>query len=406
MKKSSNRSTFSITELTHYVDSLFKQDLFLQSIWVKGEISGFTIYQKSGHCYFSLKDENAILSSVMFKFKASKLNFRPVDGMEVFARGSISVFAKQGKYQLMVEEMELCGQGDLFIYLERLKRELAEAGYFDPAAKQALPAYIRCVGIVSSLQAAALQDIIHVLQTHEPSLSVVIADTLVQGADAPVSIAAAIERMNRYQKPDVLIVARGGGSIEDLMAFNSVEVVKALYASRIPIISGVGHEVDFSLCDLAADVRASTPTRAAQMVVAVNQQARQKLLDQTQRLKLVMLQRLGVERRNLEHIIIRPIWQSAAEVISPYAECCEDWKKRMCHAADNNLREIRYRFMLMSSRLDGLSPLKILARGYSVLSHEGRLVKSVTEVVEGDKMEAQLSDGVLSVEVVKQVQRV
>jgi exodeoxyribonuclease VII large subunit len=249
----------SVSQITAYVRSVLENEPLLQNVWVRGEISDFKYYQKSGHMYFNLKDEEASITCVMFKSKTRGMDFLPDNGLKVIARGYISLFEKYGRYQYYVEEMEPDGLGRLHLALSQLKERLDKEGLFDARGKRPLPAYVKCLGIVTSIDGAALRDIVRIVRLRHPGCDIVVAASSVQGSEAPAELCRAIEAMNDWGVPDVLIVGRGGGSLEDLWAFNTEEVVRAIAASRIPVVSAVGHEIDFSLADLAADKKNVLP---------------------------------------------------------------------------------------------------------------------------------------------------
>ncbi|MGE5449921.1 MAG: exodeoxyribonuclease VII large subunit, partial [Methanomassiliicoccales archaeon] len=257
----------SVSELALIIKDNLESDLRLINLWVKGEIADFKLHRASGHCYFTLKDEYALLPAVMFRKKAQTMDFQPEDGLTVLARGSIGVYEKSGRYQLYIEEMEPYGLGQLALQLEQLKKRLETEGLFRVDRKRTLPVMPQVVGLVTSRDGAAVKDILRVVYTRYPGIEVWLAPVLVQGLEAPASIARGIADLSNCPEVDVIIVGRGGGSFQDLMAFNSEEVVRAVAASRVPVISAVGHEVDTTLCDLAADVRAATPTQAGVLVV-------------------------------------------------------------------------------------------------------------------------------------------
>lgn len=383
--------------LNAYITRLLDHDEILQNIWLKGEISGFRLYQQSGHIYFTLKDEDAAVSCVMFKSKGQNLKFKIEDGMEVLLRGNVSVFARQGKYQVYVEEIQPYGKGGLFLQMEQLKARLASEGYFELERKKEIPRMVSRVGVVSSQDGAALRDILKVLKQRHPGVAVVIAHSSVQGTEAPRELAQGVQLLNEYGELDVIIVSRGGGSLEDLMAFNSEELVYAIYESRIPVISGVGHEVDFSLCDLAADVRAATPTQAAQYAVPDYAIIQKNFASLGDRLTRFMNRILSNREERLDRIMMKKVWKEPRLLLQKKSELLEDKKKSLKKAMEKNLKEKGHQLALAIAGLDNLSPLKVMTRGYAILSKGERVVKDIHDVEIGEKLQATIANGQLQV---------
>ncbi|MDD3365190.1 MAG: exodeoxyribonuclease VII large subunit [Syntrophomonas sp.] len=383
--------------LNAYISRLLDQDEILQNIWLKGEISGFRLYQQSGHIYFTLKDEDAAVSCVMFKGKGQNLKFKPEDGMEVLLRGNVSVFTRQGKYQVYVEEMQPYGKGGLFLQLEQLKARLAAEGYFALERKKEIPRMVSRVGVVSSQDGAALRDILKVLKQRHAGVEVVIAHSSVQGSEAPRELAQGVRLLNEYGELDLIIVGRGGGSLEDLMAFNSEELVYAIYESRIPVISGVGHEVDFSLCDLAADVRAATPTQAAQYAVPDYGIIQKDFENLTNRLARFMNRTLSNREERLDRIMMKKVWKEPRLLLQKKEELLHEKEKRLKKAIEENLKEKGHQLALAAAGLDNLSPLKVMTRGYAILSKGERLVKDIHDVEIGEELQATVANGQLQV---------
>lgn len=378
------REYFTVSELNDYIGSLLENDLTLADCWIKGEISGCKVYQQSGHMYFSLKDRDGVISSVMFKSRVQRLRFIPKDGVEVLARGNVSVFSKQGKYQFYAQEMQLYGVGDLYWQMEQLKEKLQAQGYFAAEHKKPLPKIVKRLGIVSSQDGAALRDILKVIRNRAGNLDIIIAHTAVQGAGAPEEIAAAISRLNTLGDIDVIIVARGGGSLEDLMAFNSEKVVKAVYDSQVPIISGVGHEVDTTLIDYAADIRAATPTQAAQMAVPDNALLLERVLKYQQRLIQIMQRELLDRSELLDRIMMQKVWQQPESLLKS--------KKMQVSYLQNQLhRNIKHcykdkaaHFALIMKGLDSVSPLKVMERGYAIIQQEDKILRDAENLQIGE----------------------
>lgn len=389
----------SVSVLNEYITVLLDHDPMLQGIWVKGEISGFRLYQQSGHMYFTLKDGDSAISCVMFRSRAQGLKFKPEDGMEVLLLGSVSVFAKQGKYQLYAEAMQPFGAGALFKYLEQLKQQLAERGYFALENKKTIPTAARRVGVITSRDGAALRDILKVLKQRQPGTEVVIVHSSVQGVDASRELAAGLQLLNEYAAVDLIIIGRGGGSLEDLMAFNSEEVVQAIYESVIPVISAVGHEVDVSLADLVADLRAATPTQAAQMAVP-DQSIMQRDLENLNRKLLQSISRTISRRAEmLDRAMMKRIWRDPQLMLEKRSGALQERSQRLQKAVQELLTSRKHGLALATASLDNLSPLKVMARGYAVLSRDEQVISSINELQIGEEIAARLSDGQLRLEI-------
>ncbi len=389
----------TVRALNEYITAVLDADPILQGVWVKGEISGFRLYQQSGHMYFTLKDGESAVSCVMFRSRAQSLKFQPEDGMEVLLFGSISVFAKQGKYQLYAEQMQPFGAGALFLQLEKLKKELDERGFFAVDKKKPLPAMVKRVGVVTSQDGAALRDILKVLYERQSGTEVIIVHSSVQGMDAPRELAAGIKILNKYAEVDLIIIGRGGGSFEDLMAFNSVEVVEAIYNSTIPIISAVGHEVDISLADLAADIRAATPTQAAQLAVPDRSQLQRELDKLNRSLLKTMARNLEQRSETLDRLMMKKIWRDPHFMLEKRSADLAEKQARLNKAMQTIFNNSQHRLALAAAALDNLSPLKVLARGYAVLSQGDELIRSIADVKIGTELSARLMDGNLRLEI-------
>ena len=392
-------SFITVTDLNNYITDLLQSDEFLADFWIKGEISGFKWYRKSGHMYFTLKDANSSISCVMFKSRNRNLKFQPEDGLEVLIRGYVSLFAPQGRYQLYVEEIHPYGIGGLYQHLEKLKQKLSQAGYFDPGKKKPVPKMVNRVGIVTSQDGAALRDIIRVLRQRHPNVEIVLVNSSVQGTNAPQELVSGLLLLNEHSYVEVIIIGRGGGSFEDLMAFNNEEVVKAVFNSQIPVISAVGHEVDFSLCDLAADIRAATPTQAAQIAVPDLLALNEKLVKHRQRLEKAISRRLSYQNEGLDRIMMKKIWQEPGSMLKGKNETVINFSKALHRNILAVLKEKGNQFSVVVTALDNLSPMKTIARGYAVLHDKGRVIKSVEQVSIGGLLQATLQDGDIEVEI-------
>ena len=394
-------TVLSVTQLSRYLKELLETDDILQNIWVQGEISGCKTYT-SGHCYFTLKDTESQLQCVFFKYarlRSSAPDLR--DGMGIAAYGRISFYERDGKLQLYVEGVELLGEGALFLRFEQLKARLAAEGLFDENRKRPLPSQPAVIGIVTSPQAAALRDMLRVLRSRYPLAKVILAPTLVQGSEAPASIAAAIELLNEQGEAEVIIVGRGGGSIEELWAFNEEIVARAIARSRIPVISGVGHETDITIADLVADYRASTPTAAAAAAVPdiadwqIDLQTKQEELNE---LMVELLSDLGekLERaqRDLQRANPRSLLDRRRQQLDDTAVLLQTRLQHILSLRDERLRGL-------ALRLHALSPLITIARGYAVVRRDSdsAIVTSVQQTHPGDALTIQVTDGSIPVEV-------
>ncbi|MDX1687007.1 MAG: exodeoxyribonuclease VII large subunit [Candidatus Promineifilaceae bacterium] len=387
-------STWTVGDLTAYIRELFELDYRLQDVRVEGEISNFT-RARSGHLYFTLKDENAQLKCVMWRSNAERLRFPPSDGDAVVARGHISVYEVGGVYQLYAQSLSPTGRGDLALAFERLKQRLAEEGLFDPEQKQPLPRFPRKIGVVTSADAAALRDILNVLRRRSPFLSVLIAPALVQGDEAPYQIVRSLQWLDARDDVDTIIVARGGGSIEDLWAFNDEDVARAIFAAHHPIISGVGHETDFTIADFVADVRAPTPSAAAEIAAPDIAELRPHV------------QALGTALyRHMQTILEQGRWQVQSLVrslrhLGPQARLAGSRQQvdgltgRLEQAISRHLERRRGRLEMARARLDAVGPLATLSRGYAIVrrADDGHIVRSVGDVTAGDRLRVRVADG-------------
>ena len=385
----------SITQINEYIRAMMDQDALLTGLAVKGEISNYKVYP-SGHHYFTLKDEGGALKCVMFRSSAVKLKFKPDNGMKVIAMGRISVFPRDGAYQLYCTAMAMDGIGDLHAAFEQLKSKLAAQGLFDESHKQKLPAYPGTIGIITSSAGAAIHDMLRILKKRYPLTKVRLLPVRVQGAEAPGEIAAAIQYANHHRLADLLIVGRGGGSIEDLWAFNDEVVAHAIYQSKIPVISAVGHEPDVTISDYVADLRAATPSNAAELAVP-DQEALRQSLDAMQLSLITALQRqLKASRRHLNVLAASPALQSPDMYLQQHRKNLQHIQSRLLSAQRQSLHNHRRRFLGYAAKLDAMSPLKVLTRGYAMAQNESReVVHSVSQISVGDSLAVTFSDGTL-----------
>jgi len=390
---------WTVGELTAYVRQMFELDYRLRDIDVSGEISNFT-RAASGHLYFTLKDASAQLKCVMWRSQAERLRFRPAEGDAVIARGRVSVYEVGGVYQMYVEHLQPAGRGDLAVAFERLKEKLAAEGLFDPDRKRPIPAFPRRIGIVTSAGAAALRDILTVLQRRNPLVSVLIAPTLVQGVDAPAQIVRALRWLDGRDDIDLILVARGGGSIEDLWAFNDERLARTIYAARHPIISGVGHETDFTITDFVADLRAPTPSAAAELAVPDLSGLRPALVGMSGELAAALSAGLATRRESVRARAQLLLLLSPRRMLDSDRQQVDALAGRLAGSAARALDRRRGRLAVAAAGLSAVSPLATLARGFAIVRDaEGRLIRSVAQARPGSALTIQLGDGAFGAQV-------
>ena len=390
------QNVLSITQLNEYIQGRMDADPLLAQVAVRGEISNYKLYP-SGHHYFTMKDESSALKCVMFKGNAMRLRFRPENGMKIIAMGKVSVFPRDGAYQLYCSALAMDGVGDLYAAFEQLKKKLAAQGLFDPAHKKPLPKFPGTIGIVTSSAGAAVHDMLRILRKRYPLSQVRLLPVRVQGAEAPGEIAAAIRYANRFQLADLLIVGRGGGSIEDLWAFNDERVAYAIYESEIPVISAVGHEPDVTISDYVADLRAATPSNAAELAVPDQDALRQSLDAMAAAMATSFGRQLKAARQHLTVLSQSPALQSPTGYIEQREKSLELLKNRLISAQNRNITQKNQRYIAAVSKLDAMSPLKVLTRGYSMAQTvTGTVIRSVSQVELGERIRISLSDGNLS----------
>ncbi len=384
--------TFSVGEITGYIHELFDADAVLADVWVQGEVSNLTV-ARSGHWYFTIKDAEAQLRCVMFRGAARRVRIDVAAGDEILARGRVSVYKARGEYQLYTDAIEAVGGvGDLHRQFEALKAKLDAEGLFDAERKRPIPAFPARIGVVSSPTAAAWQDIKNVLRRRFPLVEVILSPTLVQGADAPPQIVGALERLNRRVDIDTIIIARGGGSLEDLWCFNDERVARAVANSRIPVISGLGHEIDFTIVDFVADLRAPTPSAAAELATP----NREELLLDLDRLRASLAGNLstslGESERDLNRLGSALRFVTPGKMISADRRDVSERQLRLARAAESSLERLRDRLASASRALNAASPDQILARGYALVSDEdGALIREAAQVSKNQRLNVQLS---------------
>lgn len=390
------QQVLSITQLNEYIRGKMDADALLNQVAVRGEISNYKLYP-SGHHYFTLKDESAALKCVMFKGNAMRLRFRPENGMKVIAMGKVSVYPRDGAYQLYCSAMAMDGVGDLYAAFEQLKKKLAAQGLFDPGHKKPLPKYPGTIGIITSSAGAAVHDMLRILRKRYPLTQVKLLPVRVQGVEAPGEIAAAIRYANHFKLADLLIVGRGGGSIEDLWAFNDERVAYAIYESEIPVISAVGHEPDVTISDYVADLRAATPSNAAELAVPDQDALIQNLDAMFTAMATALNRQLKAAWQHLNVLSQSPTLRSPTGYLDQKGRDLELLKNRMISAQNNAIARKNQRYIACVSKLDAMSPLKVLTRGYSMAqTRDGTVVRSVAQVELGERITVSLSDGKLS----------
>ena len=387
---------YSITQINAYIQGRMNEDPMLAQVAVRGEISNYKLYP-SGHHYFTLKDEQSALKCVMFKGNAMSLRFRPASGMKVIALGRISVYPRDGQYQLYVSSMAMDGIGDLYAAFEALKKKLSQQGLFDPAKKKPIPKYPQTIGIVTSSAGAAVHDILRILRRRYPLCSVRLLPVRVQGAEAPEEIASAIRYANAHDLADLLIVGRGGGSIEDLWAFNDERVAYAIYESHIPIISAVGHEPDVTIADYVADLRAATPSNGAELAVPDRDALAQNLDAFSAAMTGALNRQLRLASQRLEGLAASSALRSPTGYLDRREKDLGLLKEKLLAAQNRELSKAQQKYVANVAKLDAMSPLKVLSRGYAMAQKEtGELIRSVKQTTAGESIVVSLADGKLN----------
>ena len=386
---------FSVSEANNFIKALLDQVPQLQEIYVRGEISNYKLYP-SGHHYFTLKDAEGAMRCVLFKGSALRLRFRPENGMKVIAFGRVGVFPRDGAYQLYVSDLTAEGVGDLHIAFEQLKAKLYAEGLFDPAHKKPLPPYPKTIAVVTSPAGAAVHDMLRILRARWPLTEVKLLGVRVQGAEAPAEIVGALNYANRHKVADLIITGRGGGSIEDLWAFNDERVARAIYASEIPIISAVGHEPDVTIADYVADMRASTPSNAAELAVPDRNDVRARLDALERRMDRTERARLDGLRDRLSALESKRALRDPMAFLADKRLLLDCTQKDLASLAERQVAQRRQRFAALCAALDAMSPLRVLARGYAVArTEEGAVLRRADEVSAGETVHITLAEGSL-----------
>ena len=385
----------TVTQLNLYLRDLLDSQSLLANVCVRGELSNYKIYP-SGHHYFTLKDNESSLKCVMFKSNSMRLRFRPESGMGVTAWGRVSVYPRDGLYQLYCTQLMPEGMGDLQVAFEQLKAKLDAEGLFDPAHKKALPAFPGRIAIITSSAGAAVHDMIRILGRRWPMAKLLLLPVRVQGSEAPAEIAGAIRYANEFKLADLIITGRGGGSIEDLWAFNDERVARAIYLSEIPVISAVGHEPDVTISDYVADRRASTPSNAAEIAVPDQREISDLLAGYDLRASQAMRKRIGSLRDRLEAVQTRRVMTAPTAYIDQRRMELDRSRERLAAAEEQILAKRRQQFVALTASLDAMSPLRVLTRGYAIPTDEaGNVLRSVAEIRTGDRLSLTMSDGSL-----------
>jgi exodeoxyribonuclease VII large subunit len=388
-----NENIWSVGELTRQIKDLLDGEHSLQRVYVRGELSNYKVYP-SGHHYFTVKDEEATLKAVMFRRDASRLRFRPESGMKVIALGRVTVYPRDGVYQLYVSELVPDGVGDLHAAFEQLKAKLAEEGLFDASRKKPLPPYPERIAVITSSAGAAVRDVIRVATKRYPVAKLIVMPVRVQGAEAPPEIVSAIRYANKWKVADLIITGRGGGSIEDLWAFNDERVARAIYDSEIPVISAVGHEPDVTIADYVADLRAATPSNAAELAVPDQTELHASLLTARKRMLSALLGRVEAGRDRLRRLRERRVLTDPGAYVADRRLSLDHASAMLLSAYREGLTERRGRLARCAAALDAMSPLKVLARGYAIAeTEEGTILRSKEEALPGQRLRLLLADG-------------
>lgn len=395
----SRAPVYSVTQVNRYIKGLLDRDRSLANLFVRGEISNYKVYPP-GHHYFSLKDAEGAIRCVMFRREAVSLRFRPENGMKVIASGRVTVFPRDGQYQLYCDSLTPDGVGDLHVAFEQLKEKLYREGLFDPAHKRPIPKFPGKIALITSSAGAAVRDMLRILGARWPLAEVVVLPVRVQGVEAPGEICAALAWANRHQVADLIITGRGGGSMEDLWAFNEECVARAIYASRIPVISAVGHEPDVTIADFVADLRAATPSNGAELAVPDQNEILDRLAQLEGRMAQAMGRRLERAGKRLEQAKRCRMLQNPMSYVDDRRLLLDYQRQRLAGGLSAAASRERERFARLSAGLDALSPLKVLGRGYTIARREdGKIVRSVLDTAAGDKLTLRVTDGEIACQV-------
>lgn len=389
----------TVTDLNSYIKQKVDGDEFLNNVLVKGEISNFKNHY-TGHMYFTLKDENSLIKCIMFKSYASNLKFMPKDGMKVMIIGTVSVFERDGVYQIYCKAMQEDGMGSLHLAYEELKNKLEKQGLFAQEHKKEIPKMPKCIGVLTSNTGSVIRDIINVSTRRNPNVYIKLLPVPVQGSGAAEKIVEAIEMMNEKNLADVIIIARGGGSLEDLWPFNEEIVARAIYNSKLPVISAVGHETDFTIADFVADLRAPTPSAAAELAVPNISDIIIKLENYNNTLKINLKKKIELMRLRYEKCLANRVFKEPMQKINEKYMVIDIHIRTMKNRIDSKLKKERSKFTEVVSKIDALSPLKTLTRGYSITTKESKLIKSVNQLQQNDEIQLRFIDGVAKAKII------
>ena len=392
-------SALTVTQVNTYIKSLIDEDINLNAVIISGEISNFKNHYRTGHFYLTLKDEKSSIKAVMFSSANKRLRFMPEDGMQVIAVGRISVFERDGVYQLYIEDMMPDGFGNLNLAFEKLKQKLSEEGLFDAAHKKEIPSCPMRVGVITSPTGAAIEDILNVLSRRFPLAEVIFQGVEVQGANAAPSIVQAINKFSELNAADVLIVGRGGGSIEDLWAFNEESVARAIFNCKIPVISAIGHETDFTIADFVADLRAPTPSAAAELAVPDIREQKAYVTSMKNFLENVMLLKIDNERNKVKNLVSSKSFVKPADMIKSHRQYLDSLTFACESSVNLAIKKQRVDFSSLVSKLDAMSPLKVLTRGYAMVEKENSIVTSASSLEKGNNINLNFADGKVKCEV-------
>jgi len=385
----------TVTQLNTYVKMKLEHDESLRDVYLRGEVSNFTNHYKSGHLYLSLKDDGGAIKAVMFSSVASRLRFAVSDGMQVIARGRVSLYEKTGSYQFYIEEMQPDGLGALNLAYEQLKEKLSKEGLFDEKYKKPIPKFPKKLAVITSTTGAAVRDILQISARRWPLCEIILCPVLVQGEYAPASLIKALRKVNEENVADVIIIGRGGGSLEDLFAFNDEKLAREIFKSEIPVISAVGHETDFTICDFVSDLRAPTPSAAAELALPDMNTHFQMLSSFEAYLKKALSDKLNLKQKELEKIASSRVLKDPYEIINLRKLQIDYLGKKFESAALSKISKAEKELSYLSGKLDAISPLKVLSRGYGAVLKDEKSVKSVNDVEIGDEISLIMQDGTL-----------
>ena len=398
LRERDNKDPFSVSDLNNYIKSIFENNRTLTSVSVRGEISNFTNH-RSGHLYFSLKDADGQIRAVMFRSRAASLKFLPESGMKVIVHGSVTVYPRDGSYQIYVSSMQPDGIGALYLAYEQMKTRLAEEGLFDEMHKKPIPEYPSRIGVITSPTGAAVRDIINVTGRRFPQAEIYVYPALVQGEGAEESLIRALDYLDKSRLCDVIIIGRGGGSIEDLWAFNSERLARRIFDAEVPIISAVGHETDFTICDFVADMRAPTPSAAAEIAVPDRRELMMRLDSYYERLATSLSTRVVRARERFDYLKNTLGKYTPTILIEQRREQVKKWGDIATLMINSRVERSREQLALAAGKANALSPLSILSRGYSIAESDGRVMRSINDLNVGDKFDLIMSDGVIGAKV-------